>query len=748
MKRLRNTMKADLRPVLVVSQLVFCVSQCNAAEAGALNPQTVEAGAIQAGNAKPEAPVVEATETAVVKIVGSHSDTSQRRNETVAKITVSREEVMQYGDANLADALKRLPGITVGAGGNIQMRGLGNGYTQILLNGEPVPPGFSITSISPSTIERIEILRASTAEFSTQAVAGTINIILRKSTPARRKDIRIGGQYERSMWGGTGNFSLSDQLNAGSYTVTGAYVQARYDQAADIRTESADASGGLISAWDNAKRVTGTKRNLNLSPRINWTLGPDNVLTSQSFISFTTTTLDGSEDIQTREGEGPTFGKVRADANWRNGSARSDLIWNKRLANDGRIESKIGFSYFGLHNGTTSFQYAGSDLALDRIEDHRLQDFGLTVKSKYSIAIASKHQLAFGVDGSANVRDDKLVQQERLWQALRRKPVYVNDKNSVQINRLAAFAQDEWEITPRFSAYLGLRWEGIETKAESRNFVDATNRSSVWSPLAQFLWKLTERKNQQLRLAFTRTYKAPGLGNLVPNREFSVNNSPVDPDTQGNPALRPELATGVDAAYEAYFGKTGMFSASAYSRRISNVIMPVVTLVDGAWVSIPQNGGGARTHGIELEVKLPLRELIKDAPQLDLGANFTRNWSELDSVSGPYNRLSSQVPSSASVKMSYVMSPRLSLGGSYTIQTAGMVRLSASQFAYGSVTRLLDLYGVWVLRPGLQLRLSTSNTLAQDKIAESIYTDAAGTTRARTFTHASPLVRATLEMTF
>ena len=76
--------------------------------------------------------------------------------------------------------LKRLPSVTIGGrpgrGGQIRMRGMGNGYTQILIDGDRIPRGFAIDQISPDQIERIEILRAPTAETGARAIAGTINI--------------------------------------------------------------------------------------------------------------------------------------------------------------------------------------------------------------------------------------------------------------------------------------------------------------------------------------------------------------------------------------------------------------------------------------------------------------------------------------------------------------------------------------------------------------------------------------------
>jgi outer membrane receptor for ferrienterochelin and colicin len=103
----------------------------------------------------------------------------QRQRETTTSIVIDHADIVRQGDQALSDVLKRLPGVSI-KGNAIQMRGLGNGYTQILLNGEPVASGFSLDAIAPETIERIEILRSATAEMSNQAVAGAINIILKR----------------------------------------------------------------------------------------------------------------------------------------------------------------------------------------------------------------------------------------------------------------------------------------------------------------------------------------------------------------------------------------------------------------------------------------------------------------------------------------------------------------------------------------------------------------------------------------
>ena len=126
---------------------------------------------------------------------GRNNAEQQRRQSTAAMILIGREEIEKQGDASLGEVLRRLPGVTVqgapGRGGGIRMRGLGSGYTQILLDGQRVPPGFSIESITPGQVERIEILRAPTAETGARAIAGTINIVLREGQRGNPDDLRL-----------------------------------------------------------------------------------------------------------------------------------------------------------------------------------------------------------------------------------------------------------------------------------------------------------------------------------------------------------------------------------------------------------------------------------------------------------------------------------------------------------------------------------------------------------------------------
>ena len=137
-----------------------------------------------------EAPAKQDGKVATVEVKGSGSTYDPRRDDTASKTVINADEIRKFGDDNVYDVLKRAPGVTV-TGKTLRMRGLGEGYTQILVNGDRPPPGFSLDNLAPDQIERIEIIRAASAEYSMQAIAGTINIVLKKITAKPQRDLRL-----------------------------------------------------------------------------------------------------------------------------------------------------------------------------------------------------------------------------------------------------------------------------------------------------------------------------------------------------------------------------------------------------------------------------------------------------------------------------------------------------------------------------------------------------------------------------
>ncbi len=215
---------------------------------------------------------------------GRPSDNDERRQSTAAKIVIGREEIERYGDSNTSEVLKRLPGVTVGGapgrGGGPRMRGLGAGFTQILLNGERLPPGFSIDSITPEQIDRIEVLRAPTAETGARAIAGTINIITREGFTKRLNDLKIGFETSAGRFSPGLFWTRNDSIGAGFiYTSTVALFRRNNEFASSATTVAQDlTTGDEVSRYNSQSENVNKNQGFNVNARLQFRFGEGHAL--------------------------------------------------------------------------------------------------------------------------------------------------------------------------------------------------------------------------------------------------------------------------------------------------------------------------------------------------------------------------------------------------------------------------------------------------------------------------------------
>jgi outer membrane receptor protein involved in Fe transport len=686
-----------------------------------------------------------------VAVRGSLDAYDPRRDDTASKIVVNHDEIVKYGDTNVLDVLRRVPGVTVsgngGRGSEVQMRGLGGGYTQILINGEKAPPGFTLDSLSPDLIERLEVLRAASAEFSTQSIAGTINIVLKKTVKAGQRAVKVGYLDARDATGPNANLQLDDKAGRLAWSVAANVTREHFSRTVRNVEEHVDPAGigdgRRVGELPQDGRVT----RLNLSPRLIWSLEDGNTLVSQTFVTIGHFQNEVHTLVDTGLGLPPDYPNLEQTMSNDNKLLREELNWTHKYASGAKLDAKLSATAGSASNAM--YRIAAGTPGVGALHELVQSDNdvrGLTLMGKITNAGWEGHALAFGWDGGYTKSHD----------ARRVRDTYQPDLSlpggdelyTADVGRLAVYSQDEWNVTPQWSVYLGVRWEGIQTRVEGNTFADADNRSSVFSPLLQTLYKLPNSKGDQLRFAINRTYRAPAVQSLIPHRFTSANNSQTNPDSIGNPDLRPELALGVEGGWEHYWSQGALVSVSASARDIDNSTRNQTVFDGNRWVSLPVNTGRARARGLELEGKFPLKAVIDTTTALDLRASLSRNWSSVDAIPGPNNRLLNQTPLSATLGADYNLGA-FTTGGSFVFKKGGAVRVSEVQVTYESVRRDLDLYLLWKSSPRTQLRVAASNLLGQDYIYASSYTVAgSGTQRSRTLYPSWAMLRATLEMKF
>ncbi|MEM1057058.1 MAG: TonB-dependent receptor [Bacteroidota bacterium] len=136
----------------------------------------------------------------------------QRESNTIVNV-VSADRIREYPDANAAESVGRLPGVSLqrdgGEGTRVQVRGLDPNLTSVTINGERIPgsggSGFDdgatggrsvdLSLISADLLEGIELFKALTPDKDADAIGGTVNLVVREAPSGTRGRIRTLGTY-------------------------------------------------------------------------------------------------------------------------------------------------------------------------------------------------------------------------------------------------------------------------------------------------------------------------------------------------------------------------------------------------------------------------------------------------------------------------------------------------------------------------------------------------------------------------
>ncbi len=126
---------------------------------------------------------------------------TQKNNLNITNV-VSTDQIGKFPDANIGDAVKRIPGITMqvdqGEARNIIVRGLSPQLNSVTLNGSRVPSAegdnrnVQMDLIPADMIQSIEVSKAVTPDMDADALGGSVNLITRTSPQGFRISTNIG----------------------------------------------------------------------------------------------------------------------------------------------------------------------------------------------------------------------------------------------------------------------------------------------------------------------------------------------------------------------------------------------------------------------------------------------------------------------------------------------------------------------------------------------------------------------------
>lgn len=130
---------------------------------------------------------------------------NQQKNKSNISNIISSDQVGRFPDANIGDALRRVPGITMqndqGEARNIIVRGLSPELNSVTLNGDRIPSAegdnrrVQMDLIPSDMISSIEVNKTLTPDMDADAIGGSVNLITRASPNGQRISATLGGGY-------------------------------------------------------------------------------------------------------------------------------------------------------------------------------------------------------------------------------------------------------------------------------------------------------------------------------------------------------------------------------------------------------------------------------------------------------------------------------------------------------------------------------------------------------------------------
>jgi TonB-dependent receptor len=126
---------------------------------------------------------------------------TQKNKQNITNI-VSTDQIGKFPDANIGDAVKRIPGITMqvdqGEARNIIVRGLAPQLNSVTLNGSRIPSAegdnrnIQLDLIPADMIQSIEVNKAVTPDMDGDALGGSVNLVTRTAPEGFRLSATAG----------------------------------------------------------------------------------------------------------------------------------------------------------------------------------------------------------------------------------------------------------------------------------------------------------------------------------------------------------------------------------------------------------------------------------------------------------------------------------------------------------------------------------------------------------------------------
>lgn len=505
-------------------------------------------------------------------VVTASSIATDIRSAPASVSVVDRTTLEQKAVADLSEAIRTTPGVNVGFGSNgtrgISIRGLGSGYTLILVDGKRVNTASTMLRqhngdlnwVPLEAIERIEVVRGPMSTlYGSDALGGVVNIITKK-----------GG----NTWSGsvTGEILMPDSAGNGPTQRLNGYISGPLIPDVLSFTGFGNISkkrGDDPTYWGGIEVPRGTS-DIDVNGRLTWTPSADHVFD-----------LDLGYGRQRYE---QFDGTAERDMNRATASLRHTGEWD--------IGTSTVTAFFENSENEYDIVSGGSVVA----NGITARNFSLDGKLAIPVEMMWSQDVTIGGD----IRHEELNDPANLGKY---NTVTGETGSAIARNLTAAlFVEDQVHVSDQLKITGGLRYDYHE------------KFGSHFSPKVYVNYDLTD--SWTLKAGWARAFKAPNLRQLNENwvttsrsRGCGAVGGPCE--MVGNPNLKPETSDSFEAGFVyddgAWQGGLTYFhnviNDKITSARSATLIMP-----DGTKYVQQINVDRARSQGIEGFLTVPVHQ--------------------------------------------------------------------------------------------------------------------------------------------
>lgn len=501
-------------------------------------------------------------------IVVTGTRTEKRRDETPVRTeVVGRQEIRDTAASTLKEALANVPGLQLHeihgkSGYHLSMQGLGSDQVLVLIDGLPISAStgssVDLSQYLVSDVERIEVVKgAASAQYGSSAMGGVVNVITRRPQEGFSGDVELaaGSRGRQNASGKRADAALRQVrtgLQGGSGQLRGRLA---YDRLGDDGF-SVDPAG-----WT---RQGDRIRREQLTGRLFWTLRPGTEFTAelgryeendlQRFTTFAPPRRipqDKTEDI---------------DRN------RLVLGARHRLEHGSVVNLRGLDERYRAHSTTHSNGVA----TIDRFLRSRLGHLSL----QWDLPPLPGQTWQLGAD----------LHRERVEQTQNGASELVGN-GAVRRNSRELYLQGDIFLTSAWELVPGVRWQ------------DDSDFGGHWAPKLAVRGRVFEAGDRSLtlRASVGRGYRVPNLK----ERHYLFDHSALGYKVLGNPALRPESSTSLQAGAVLVLERGWTVDVNAYYNRVRDLIQTDTNRArtdNGVAIYTYSNVARARTQGIETEL--------------------------------------------------------------------------------------------------------------------------------------------------